>query len=1084
MNEVAIRKYLRSIEQAYRTGNATEHTYRSYLKELLETLYPDVTATNEPKRVKYGAPDFIIACKQTPLGHIETKDIGVSLDQIERTDQMKRYLGGFSNLILTDYIEFRWYVAGQHRMTARLAKVGGKGKWTAEADGIEQVGKLLQGFMLAEIPTIATPKELAIRMASIAQLIRDAINQAFQSEEGGGTLHLEMEGFRQVLLPDLTREQFADMYAQTICYGLFAARCNSKPNTLFTREYAAFHMPKTNPFLSKLFGYMAGPDLDERVVWAVDDLAEVLNRCDMAAILRDFGKRTRQEDPVVHFYETFLSAYDPKMREMRGVYYTPEPVVSYIVRSVDYLLKKDFGLAEGLADATKLKVTSADGKHGLEAHKVQILDPATGTGTFLHSVIDLIYESFQNNKGMWSSYVSEHLLPRLFGFELLMAPYTVAHMKLGLQLTEMGYDFKGKSRLGVYLTNTLGEVFEGPTLPFVQWLVEEADAAGNVKNNAPVMVIIGNPPYSGHSANSSWKETREGRKELTFIGKLLQDYYKVDGVPLGERNPKWLQDDYVKFIRFAQWRIERTGYGILAFITNHGYLDNPTFRGMRQSLMQTFDDIYVLDLHGNAMKKEQAPDGSKDENVFDIQQGVAIGLFVKRQNKAGLSQLATVHHAHLYGPREVYQKVAQEQYLVGGKYRWLTEHDITITEWRKLEPETPFYLFVPQDIDLRTEYEQGWKLTDIFPVNNIGMQTHRDYFITDIDVGGLYDRIAAFRGTALSDDDVRERFDLGSWDFAKARTKLRANSNWQADFVHCLWRPFDTRFLYYSKDMIDRPRPQITEPLLQENRALLAMRQIALQEGCSHFLVANMPPIDRVFYSNKGAASVFPLYLYPDSNKNTLFNTAEPSTAPGGRRPNLSPAFITAMEDKLGMRFVADGRGDLQETFGPEDVFDYMYAVFHSPTYRSRYAEFLKIDFPRLPLTANADLFRELCKIGRRLVALHLMEQFGKAVPSYPVDGGHLVEKVEYLVEPDKPEQGRVYINKAEYFEGVPPEVWEFHVGGYQVCQKWLKDRKGRALSFDDIKHYQRIVAALAETIVLMDQVDKVIDEYGGWPIE
>ena len=651
MSEAVLRDYLRKIEKAQQAGNATEHTYRSYLKELLETLYPDVTATNEPKRVKYGAPDFIISRKQTPLGHIETKDIGVSLDHIERTDQMKRYLGGFANLILTDYREFRWYVAGQHRMTARLAKAAGKGKWTAEADGIEQVSKLLQGFMLAEIPTIATPKELAIRMASIAQLIRDAINRAFQSEEGGGSLHSEMQGFRQVLLPDLTPEQFADMYAQTICYGLFAARCNAKPNTVFTREYAAFHMPKTNPFLSKLFGYIAGPDLDERVVWAVDDLAEVLNRCDMVAILRDFGKRTRQEDPVVHFYETFLNAYDPKMREMRGVYYTPEPIVSYIVRSVDYLLKKDFGLADGLADATKLKAASADGKYSEEAHKVQILDPATGTGTFLHSVIDLIYESFQNNKGMWSSYVSEHLLPRLFGFELLMAPYTVAHMKLGLQLAETGYDFRGKERLGVYLTNTLEEGFEGSRLPFVEWLVEEATAASNVKYDYPIMVVMGNPPYSYASSNNG-----------KWISGLIRDYYRVDGQPLGERNPKGLQDDYVKFIRFAQWRIERTGYGILAYISNHRYLDNPTFPGMRRSLMRTFDEMYLLNLHGSSKPKEIPPYGIEDQNVFDIQQGVAIGIFIKH-NGEQKAQEGSVHYADLWGPREA-------------KYSWLSGNTI------------------------------------------------------------------------------------------------------------------------------------------------------------------------------------------------------------------------------------------------------------------------------------------------------------------------------------------------------------------------------------------------------------------------
>ncbi len=501
MSEAMLRNYLRKIEKVYQTGNATEHTYRSTLKELLETLFPGISATNEPKRIKCGAPDFIITNKQTPLGYIETKDIGISLDQIERTDQMKRYLGSLANLILTDYVEFRWYVSGQHRMNARLAKGGANHRLLPENGGVEKLADLLKGFMLTQTPTVSSPKELATRMAALAQLIRNAIRLAFESEEGGGSLHIQMEGFRQVLLPDLTYEQFADMYAQTICYGLFAARCNEKPGITFTREHAAYDIPKTNPFLRKMFGYIAGPDLDERIVWAVDDLAELLNRSDMAAILQDFGKRTRQEDPVVHFYETFLAQYDPKLRELRGVYYTPEPVVSYIVRSVDQLLKRDFDLVDGLADTTTLKATSSDGNYSLATHKLQILDPATGTGTFLYYIINHIYESFKDNRGMWSSYVSQHLLPRLFGFELLMAPYAVAHLKLGLQLAETGYDFKDNERLGVYLTNTLEEGFEGSKLPFVEWLVEEATAAGNIKHDFPVMVVLGNPPYSGHSAN-------------------------------------------------------------------------------------------------------------------------------------------------------------------------------------------------------------------------------------------------------------------------------------------------------------------------------------------------------------------------------------------------------------------------------------------------------------------------------------------------------------------------------------------------------------------------------------------------------
>ncbi len=499
MSDTPLRAYLQQIEAANRRGNATEHTYRSDLKQLIEALAPGVTATNEPRRVACGAPDFIVTNGQTPLGYIETKDIGISLDKVEHTDQMRRYLGSLGNLVLTDYLEFRWYVAGQPRLQARLAKAGAQGRWQADGEGVARVSNLLGGFMLAQVPTIASPRELATRMAAIAQLMRDGITEAFKSEEGGGELHNQMQGFRRVLLPDLSAEQFADMYAQSICYGLFAARCNVPTSATFTREHAAFDIPKTNPFLRKMFSHIAGPDLDDRLAWAVDDLAAMLNRADMEAILRDFGHRTRQEDPVVHYYETFLAAYDPKMREARGVYYTPEPVVSYLVRSVDHLLKTDFNLPDGLADATRITVTSqdAEGKEQRrETHKVQILDPATGTGTFLHGIIDHIYDTFKGNRGMWSGYVSQHLLPRLFGFELLMAPYAVAHMKLGLQLKETGYDFHGSERLGVYLTNTLEGGFEGGDALFAEWLVEEAKAAGGVKYDAPVMVVIGNPPYS------------------------------------------------------------------------------------------------------------------------------------------------------------------------------------------------------------------------------------------------------------------------------------------------------------------------------------------------------------------------------------------------------------------------------------------------------------------------------------------------------------------------------------------------------------------------------------------------------------
>jgi len=630
-----ISQYLKELQKHLATGEATEHTYRPALKALIEFFGKQVTAINEPKRVACGAPDFIVTRERTPLGYIEAKDIGKNLDEEERSEQMARYLDGLSNLILTDYLEFRWYENGKFVDRARLARLGAGGKLREEPDGAEKFTRLISNFLSSAIPTIGGPKELAARMAALARLIRDVILRAFDDEDKGGSLHVQMQAFRKVLLHDLEPKQFADMYAQTISYGLFAARCNHPGGTgvspveghgqdahatTFTRKVAAYDIPKTNPFLRKMFNYIAGPDLDERVTWAVDHLAELLRRADTHTILKNFGKRTRREDPVVHFYETFLAAYDPKMREARGVYYTPEPVVSYIVRSVDYILKKDFGLKDGLADTTMTPVyRTVKDKNGEtrrkkvgECHKVLILDPACGTGTFLYGVIDHIHQQLvsKGQKGAWSGYVSKHLLPRLFGFELLMAPYAVAHMKLSLQLAETGYDFKSGERLRIYLTNALEEPHEFADLDlFASTIAEEANAASEVKSEAPVMVILGNPPYSGHSANKGkWirdllrgidssapprstgprgtgvppvnnheQDAHAGTEQHADSGAgrstgvpgragppvnnhgqdahatKTPNYFEVDGKPLGERNPKWLNDDYVKFIRFAQW---------------------------------------------------------------------------------------------------------------------------------------------------------------------------------------------------------------------------------------------------------------------------------------------------------------------------------------------------------------------------------------------------------------------------------------------------------------------------------------------------------------------------------------------------
>ena len=669
-----IRTYLRSIADTHATGYATEHSYRSTLQTLIQVLGGDgMRALNEPSHVECGAPDFIVEFNSVPIGHIECKDVGTDLEQVGESTQLKRYREGLPNLILTDYLEFRWYAEGSLRESARLGRMKSPDGIILDSAGGQEVAALLGSFFTADIPSIDNPRDLAKRMAAKARLLRDGVNNILAQEGLSGPLYDLLKAYRDVLISDLSPTDFADLQAQTAAYGLFAARCRHESNSgPFTRQSAVF--AETTPLLRDVFGRIAGPGIDPRIAWIVDDLARLLDRADMSTILADFGSRTVEEDPVVHFYEDFLAAYDSRLREMRGVYYTPEPVVSYIVRSVDALLRNRFNLADGLASTEKIKTDMPSDKQD-ESPRVLILDPAAGTGTFLREVIASIRATIERKglAGAWPDYVRDHLLPRLFGFELLMAPYAICHLKLALEIagTEAGVVMPYGERLNVFLTNTLEEPHEavsGQLVLLAHEIAREANSADSVKRDKPVMVVLGNPPYSGHSANKG-----------PWIRDLI-DSYKRDFPELKKpAQAKWLSDDYVKFIRFAQWRIERTGEGVLGFVTNHSYLDNPTFRGMRQSLMDTFDKIYLLDLHGNSKKKERTPEGGKDENVFDIQQGVAIGLFVKRAD--GPDEPAQVFHADLWGEREWGQD--------GSKYGWLAANDISTTGWQQLSPRQP-----------------------------------------------------------------------------------------------------------------------------------------------------------------------------------------------------------------------------------------------------------------------------------------------------------------------------------------------------------------------------------------------------------
>ncbi|MBQ1494367.1 MAG: N-6 DNA methylase, partial [Acinetobacter sp.] len=624
-----ISTYIDRINHRYRLGNATEHTFRGDLAQLIESIVPDITATNEPKRQSCGAPDYILTKKNIPIGFIEAKDIGdKDLDGLKKTgnkEQFDRYKASLNNLIFTDYLNFHIYQDGVFITKIAIAEVTGN-HIRALPENFTVFENLIKNFCTHIGQTIKSPKKLAEMMAAKARLLSDVIEKALTSDEDSfedSTLKDQKQAFKQILIHDITPKGFADVYAQTIAYGMFAARLHDPTLATFNRQEAAELIPKTNPFLRKLFGYIAGPDIDDRIKWIVDSLVDVFLHCNVHEILKNYGRSTKMEDPIIHFYETFLSEYDPKLRKARGVWYTPAPVVNFIVRAVDDILKTEFGLSQGLADTSKTTIEveatgtaitkgKAKGKRiteTKEVHKVQILDPATGTGTFLAEVVKHIHQKFAGQQGIWSNYVESHLLPRLNGFELLMASYAMAHLQLDLLLTDTGYKPKQAQRLRVYLTNSLEESHPDTGTLFANWLSSEANEANHIKRDTPVMCVIGNPPYSGESANKG-----------DWIMSLMDDYKKEPGgkEKLKERNPKWINDDYVKFLRYGQHFIEKNGTGVLAFINPHGFLDNPTFRGMRLRLMETFDEIYILNLHGSRKKRETAPNGSEDENVFDI----------------------------------------------------------------------------------------------------------------------------------------------------------------------------------------------------------------------------------------------------------------------------------------------------------------------------------------------------------------------------------------------------------------------------------------------------------------------------------
>ncbi len=1011
---MTIDQYIDNINKRYQLGNSTEHTFRGDLQQLIETLLPDIRATNEPKRQACGAPDYILTKKEIPVGFIEAKDIGdkdlSGTKIIGNKEQFDRYKASLNNIIFTDYLDFHLYVDGIFITKIAIAElkfpssggvsVGRGGAIVPLPGNFAQFTNLIKDFCSHVGQTIKSSKKLAEMMAGKARLLSDVIEKALTSDEThneNSTLKDQMNAFKQILIHDITPNGFADVYAQTIAYGMFAARLHDPTLPTFGRHEAAELIPKSNPFLRKLFGYIAGPDLDDRIKWIVDNLVDIFLACNVEEILKNYGKSTKMEDPIIHFYETFLSEYDPKLRKSRGVWYTPAPVVNFIVRAVDDILKTEFDIPNGLADISKINHPSPS-KGGELIHKVQILDPATGTGTFLAEVVKHIHKKFEGQQGVWSNYVETHLLPRLNGFELLMASYAMAHLQLDLLLKETGYKKNtppvghpskgGEQRLRVYLTNSLEESHPDTGTLFANWLSTEANEANHIKRDAPVMCVIGNPPYSGESANKG-----------KWIMSLMEDYKKEPGgkEKLKERNPKWINDDYVKFLRYGQHFIEKNGTGVLAFINPHGFLDNPTFRGMRWNLLKTYDKIYTIDLHGNAKKKETAPDGSADANVFDIMQGVSINIFVKTGKKKP-NELGKVFHFDLFGKREL-------------KYDFLSDSSLKSVNFQELKPEKPFLFFIPKNNIGSKEYEKGFRVDELFSVNVTGVVTARDSFVIDFEKPILKKRMEEFSDINSTDDSIRIKFfgnkkednylagDSMGWKMVEVRKTIQSfNHN---DVIQKIaYRLFDNRYIYYHSSMVDRGREKFMYHFINKDNVGIDLCRQLVTDDYSHIFITNKI-VDDSFVSNKSRERgyVFPLYLYPETNRQqSIGQSTTPAPPKEGneppigenRIPNLNLEIVKQIADKLGLTFV------------PEK---------NSP----------------------------------------------------PIEGC-----------PQGGVVGKVFINDLQYFDNVPQIAWNFYIGGYQPAQKWLKDRKQRQLEFDDILHYQKIIVALSETDRLMKDINSI----------
>lgn len=983
-------------------SKTTEKSYRTYihnfLNDISKKIDKKIEVIHEHKKEVFGQPDFKVLKNEGLLGYIETKPLNDNLDNYLKTEQLQRYLPIIRNFILTNYNDFVLFRDGKEVLRKRLFNISDK---KLEIYNINSVNEILNQFFTLPVEQITTPERLSSLLSLRTKYLKESVKE-YWSEESSTIYRKKLQGlfdlFKDTLIEDIEEDEFFDTYSQTITYGLFLSKLNV--NGSIDKRTSFLYIPKTLGVIEEIFELFKLTDIPDTISWIIDDIIEILNIVDIENLKTNLSsnKEYDYKDPYVYFYEQFLYKYDKEKRKSMGVYYTPIPVVHFIVHSIEKILQRDFD------------------KTGFDDEDITVLDFATGTGTFLLETFKTTLEKI--DKDLRIHFIRERLLKCFFGFEYLISPYTICHLKLTQYLDEYNFHFRDDERIGVYLTDTLDNknYFANTLYPNIS---NESIQSYDIKIEKPIMIVMGNPPYNIHSRN---------KKE--FILGLLKDYKKG----LGEKKSN-IDDDYIKFIRYGQWKIDTSGNGILGVITNNSYLDGITHRVMRKHLLSSFDKIYICNLHGHEI--------DDDENVFNnIRLGVSIVLFVKLTNSLN--------------KKEVYYFSTKTNGLLkrDDKFEFLRKTNYEDINWTKIEPSSPNFWFVPKKYELENEYNKGWGLNDIFDVFGSGVKTDRDSLFIDYDKDLLKNRIEKLLSGNF-DDEFIQKYGVANSSSYRLIDKISDKTFTIDNIIPIHYRPFDRRWCYYQKGLTSRPNVKVTKHIInKENLGLISVRQYIEDKIFNYCFITNIVPDIRITVSNRGTGYLFPLYVYFEKDKGSMFRA---------KNGNFQSKFLKKLKEKYG------------EEYSAEEILGYIYGILHSPTYRINYSEFLKTDFPKIPLVANTRNFKNISKLGTEIIHHHLLTQQypKKELPMFIGEGDFLVDNISY-----DSDRGKLYINKKQYFQKIPPEIYNFEIGGYSVLQTFLKYRRGKYLSISEISMIKNMSISLLFTQKQMERIDEVTKDW------